>query len=82
MGKPNVKEKVNSGEEYVRGRKSGVEGTYGEKHDGVAEKTLFPGLDSNDGGGEDGLKMAASSIYSKAVKNEGDSIGDKALTER
>jgi hypothetical protein len=82
MGKPNMKEKVSKGEEYLAGRRAGVEGTYGEKHDDVAEKTLRPGYDSNDGGGEDGLKSAASSIYSKAVGNKGDSIGDKALTER
>jgi hypothetical protein len=69
-------------EEYVRGRKAGVEGTYGDPHDGVAEKTVVPGMDANDGGGEDGLKTAASNIYRKAVMNRGDSDGDKALTER
>jgi hypothetical protein len=70
------------GEEYVRGRKAGVEGTYGESR-GMkgAEKTIFPG-DDNDGGGEDGLGEAASSLYQRAVKNEGGGGGDPALTER
>ncbi len=77
-----VKEKITGNEMYVKGRRAGVEGTYGEAHDGVAEKTVASALDSNDGGGEDGLKSAASSIYEKAVMNRGDSIGDKALTER
>lgn len=79
------------GENHVRGRQAGVEGTYGasrgeDTHGPVgsktAEKTIFPGERDSDGGGEDGLNQAASSIYQKAVKNQGDSIGDKALTER
>jgi len=79
MGRPNDK---TGNESYVRGRKEGVSDTYGKSRKGVAEKTVFPGQDSNDGGGEDGLKSAASSIYRKAVENRGDDQGDKALTER
>jgi hypothetical protein len=79
------------GENHVKGRRAGVEGTYGaprgEDSKGpvgkrVAEKTIEPGERDSDGGGEGPLGLAAHSIYEKAVKNRGDSIGDKALTER
>jgi hypothetical protein len=79
MGRPNDK---TGNEEHVRGRRAGVSDTYGRSRKGVAERTVFPAHDSNDGGGEDGLKTAASSIYRKAVENRGDDQGDKALTER
>ena len=79
MGRPTDK---TGNEEYLRGRKAGVSDTYGSKRKGVAERTLEPGHDSNDGGGKDGLKGAAASIYRKAVMNKGDDQGDKALTER
>ena len=81
MGRPTDK---TGNEEYLRGRKEGVSDTYGKPRKGVAEKTIAPGLDSNDGGGEDGLKSAASNIYSKAVKNGGgsDTGGDEALRQR
>ena len=78
-------------EEYVKGRRAGVEGTYGaprseDSHGPVgtraAEKTVQPGERNSLGGGEDSLGEAASSIYEKAVMNRGDSLGDKALTER
>lgn len=71
------------GEEYLEGRRAGQEGTHGEKRKGTAEKTIYPATGaSSEGGGEDGLAAAARGIYQKAVKNEGDSIGDKALTKR
>lgn len=70
-----------SGEEYVCGRRAGVEGTQGESRKGSAEKTVYP-ADDNDGGGEDGLGAAARNIYGKAVRNKGDDIGDRALFER
>lgn len=65
------------------GRTGGVEGTYGAKRKGVAEKTVIP-EGENLGGGEGGLGAAASSIYSKAVKNGGgsDTGGDTALRTR
>jgi hypothetical protein len=70
-------------EEYVKGRRAGVEGTYGEDRPGnSAEKTIFPASGNSDGGGEDSLGEKASSIYRKAVENRGDDMGDKALTER
>lgn len=69
-------------EEYVKGRRAGVDNTYGEDHDGVAERTLASGKDSDDGGGEDGLVAAARNLYQAAVHNRGDKLGDKALTER
>ena len=71
-------------EEYVRGRKAGVDNTYGEDHDGVAERTIASGKRDSEGGGEDGLGKAASAIYRKAVKNgDGkDEMGDQALHQR
>lgn len=71
------------GEVYNRGRTAGVEGTYGAKRKGVAEKTILP-EGENVGGGEGGLGAAASSIYGKAVSNGGgkDSGGDPALRQR
>ncbi len=72
------------GEEYLKGRRSGVEETYGEKRGSKksAEKTLLPHSDVNDSGGESELNRAARSIYQDAVHNRGDKDGDKALTER
>jgi hypothetical protein len=79
MGKPTD---ITGNEKYLRGRKEGVDDTYGTSRKGVAEKTIHPGEDSNDGGGEGALRTAASSIYSRAVKNTGGGGGDLALTER
>jgi hypothetical protein len=70
------------GEEYLKGRRAGVEGTHGAERKGVAEKTMLEHSDVNDSGGESELNMAAASIYRKAVENKGDDQGDKALTER
>jgi hypothetical protein len=70
------------GEEYLEGRRAGVEGTHGASRKGVAEKTLLPHSDVNDSGGESELNRAARSIYQDAVHNRGDREGDKALTER
>ena len=86
-----VKEKPSGNEEYVKGRRSGVEGTYGAERSKdnkapvgtrVTEKTIYPGERDSDGGGEGPLGEAASSIYQKAVSNRGGDLGDKALTER
>jgi hypothetical protein len=71
-----------TGEEYVKGRRAGVEGTHGASRKGVAEKTLLPHSDVNDSGGESELNRAARNIYQDAVHNRGDKDGDKALTER
>ena len=77
------KESMDRGsEEYLQGRRAGVEGTQGEKRKGVAEKTIWQGQGSSDGGGEDGLGATARSLYKQAVNNSGDKLGDKALTER
>jgi hypothetical protein len=70
------------GEEYLKGRKAGVEGTHGANHKGVAEKTLLPHSDVNDSGGDIELNECASRLYQNAVHNRGDKDGDKALTER
>jgi len=81
MGK---KESANmKGEEYLKGRKAGVEGTHGESRGSRgAEKTLLPHSDVNDSGGESELNECASRLYQNAVSNRGDKDGDKALTER
>jgi hypothetical protein len=78
-------EKANmKGEEYLKGRRAGVEGTHGASRKGVAEKTLLPHSDMHDSGGESELNEKARSIYQSARKNGGGSgkDGDKALTER
>ena len=73
---------IMKGEEYLEGRRSGVEGTHGTPRKGGSEKTLLPHSDVNDSGGESELNRAARSIYQDAVHNRGDKDGDKALTER
>jgi hypothetical protein len=73
---------IMKGEEYLEGRRAGVEGTHGASRKGMAEKTLLTHSDVNDSGGENELNRAARSIYQDAVHNRGDKDGDKALTER
>jgi len=73
---------VMKGEEYLKGRRAGVEGTHGAERKGLAEKTMLPHSDVNDGGGENELSRVARSIYRDAVSGRGDKDGDKALTER
>ncbi len=80
------------GEEYLKGRRSGVEKTYGKEgapYRGVgskwsgnsAEATNLSKGEGNSGGNEE-LASAARSLYQDAVHNRGDKDGDKALTER
>lgn len=79
------KEKANmSGEAFYKGRRAGVSGSYGDKHGGVAEKTVVPKNDKHNSGGEDGLPSAAKSMYGKAVRNGGGSNtgGDPAVRVR
>jgi len=71
-----------SGEKFLKGRRAGVEGTYGAARKGTAEKTLLPHSDVNDSGGESELNRCARNLYQDAVHNRGDKDGDKALTER
>ena len=73
---------VMKGEEYLKGRRAGVEGTHGAERKGLAEKTMLPHSDVNDGGGENERSRVARSIYRDAVSGRGDKDGDKALTER
>jgi hypothetical protein len=68
-------------QEYVKGRRAGVEGTYGDAGRGVAERTVVPKGES-DSGAEGDLPSTAHSLYRKAVDNKGDKIGDRALFER
>jgi hypothetical protein len=84
MSKGNKERANESGEKYLKGRTAGVEGTYGESRKGVAEKTVVSKNDQHDSGGEDGLPVAAGSIYRKAVANGSgrDPLGDQALHER
>ncbi len=97
MGKRGMGEKAGDradmkGEEYLRGRRAGVEETYGKEgkpYRGVnskwsgasAEATLLSKGEGNSGGNEE-LASAARSLYQDAVHNRGDKDGDKALTER
>jgi len=74
-----------SGEAYLKGRRAGVEGTYGMARKGnVAEKTnVADKMDQSDSGSlQSDLTSAARSIYQDAVSGRGDKMGDKALTER
>ena len=81
------------GEEYLKGRRAGVEETFGKegkpyrgansKWTGAsAEATLLSKDDNHDSGGNEELASAARSLYQDAVHNRGDKEGDKALTER
>ena len=81
------------GEEYLKGRRAGVEETYGKegkpyrgagsKWSGQsAEATLLSKDDAHDSGANEELAKAARSLYQDAVHNRGDKDGDKALTER
>jgi hypothetical protein len=70
-----------TGEEYLKGRKAGVEGTHGASRKGIAEKTLLPHSDVNDSGGENELNAVARKLHQKALRNDG-SGGDPALIER
>lgn len=71
------------GEEYLKGRRAGIEKTYGMSRGSKgAEKTLLPHSDVNDSGGESELNAKARSLYQDAVSGRGDKLGDKALTER
>jgi hypothetical protein len=78
----NRESKPSGGEEYGKGRKAGVEGTYGESR-GMkgAEKTILPGSERSDGGGEGDLSAAVSRLHSKALRSDG-SGGDPAIQER
>jgi hypothetical protein len=71
-------------EEYLKGRKAGVDGTYGAKRKGLAEKTNLPHPSSHDSGGNVPVHEAATSLYDRAKAKEWDTsgIGDQALTER
>jgi hypothetical protein len=74
-----------SGEAYLKGRKAGVEGSYGKARSGnVAEKTIVADkMDQSDSGSlQSDLTSSARSIYQNAVKNRETPDGDKALTER
>jgi hypothetical protein len=74
-----------SGEAFVKGRKAGVEGTYGTSRGAKgAEKTIVADkMDQSDSGSlQSDLTSSARSLYQNAVHNRGDKDGDKALTER
>ncbi len=74
-----------SGEAYLKGRRAGVEGTYGKSRSGNAaqETNVADKMDQSDSGSlQNDLTSAARSIYQDAVHNRGDKMGDKALTER
>lgn len=74
-----------SGEAYLKGRRAGVEGTYGKSRSGnVAQETnVADKMDQSDSGSlQSDLTECARSIYQNAVKNRETPDGDKALTER
>jgi hypothetical protein len=74
-----------SGEAYLKGRKAGVEGTYGKSRAGrsAEETNVADKMDQSDSGSlQSDLTSSARSIYQNAVKNRETPDGDKALTER
>lgn len=81
------------GEEYLKGRRDGVEKTFGKEghpyrgvgskwHGQSAEATNLSKDDGHDSGGNSELASAARGLYQDAVHGHGDKHGDKALTER
>lgn len=75
-----------SGEEYVEGRRAGVEGTEGQSRKGLAEKTI-PDSDKHDadsGSRQADLSAAAGSLYKRAVAFPADpsGLGDQAMRDR
>ena len=73
------------GEEYLKGRRAGVEETYGQSRNGKGAEKTIPDTDMGDcdsGSRQADLSKAASSMYTKAVNNRGDSIGDRAMFDR
>lgn len=75
-----------SGEEYVKGRRAGVEGTEGQSRSKLAEKTI-PDSDKHDadsGSRQSDLCSAAKSLYSRAVGPGEDpsKMGDQAMRVR
>ena len=90
---PKAEKASMKGEEYLKGRRTGVEKTFGKEgkpYRGVgskwsgesAEATILSKDDNHDSGGNEELASAARSMYQEAVHNRGDKDGDKALTER
>ena len=74
-----------SGEAYLKGRRAGVEGTYGKSRSGnlAQETNVADKMDQSDSGSlQSDLTSSARSLYQNAVHNRGDKEGDKALTER
>jgi hypothetical protein len=74
-----------SGEAYLKGRRAGVEGTYGKSRSGNAaqETNVADKMDQSDSGSlQSDLTSSARSLYQNAVHNRGDKEGDKALLER
>jgi hypothetical protein len=74
-----------SGEAYLKGRRAGVEGTYGKSRSGnVAQETnVADKMDQSDSGSlQSDLTDSARSLYQKAVDNKDDKMGDQALRDR
>lgn len=72
------------GEEYLMGRRAGVEGTHGTARKGGVEKTVISEGESNSGSRDASLREAARSLYARAVGPGEDSsrMGDQALRDR
>jgi hypothetical protein len=75
-------------EKHVRGRRAGVQGTYGGARGRYsnAERTIFSGKGNSDGGGEGMLGGTSRNLYLKALGNakkcKRDKLGDGGLWER
>lgn len=74
------------GEEFLEGRRAGVEGTQGKSRAKLAEKTI-PDSDKHDadsGSRQKDLSAAAKSIYARSVAFPADpsGMGDQAMRDR
>lgn len=93
MGEKHGERADMKGEEYLKGRRAGVEETTGKEgkpyrgvgskwHGQSAEATNLSKNDHHESGANEELASAARSMYQDAVHGRGDKHGDKALTER
>lgn len=75
---------MSGNEKYLKGRTSGVEGTFGKGRSDGVEKTVISGENSNSGSLDSELKGATGSMYSRAVADSPDPSkrGDQALRDR
>lgn len=75
---------MSGNEKYLKGRASGVEGTFGKGRSGLVEKTVISGEHSDSGSFDSELTAATDSMYTRAVADAPDPSkrGDQAMRDR